>query len=195
MVELHGGTVTLESQVDRGSRFTVTLPWLQSALTDQPLPGGQKPPHGQAPEPLAQQPAATRPLVLLVSQDATTLHLIQDYLGFKGYEVAVIATAAESLNEGLACSPAAIVLDLPAQLDEQNHPVTLIRTNPQLDEIPIISLVAYEGAEPATNGATDAYLKKPIRLQELAQLIGATLAAKNAPESGVESRQRTPTLG
>ncbi len=34
MVDLHGGTVTVESQVEQGTRFIVTLPWLQEDHKD-----------------------------------------------------------------------------------------------------------------------------------------------------------------
>jgi PAS domain S-box-containing protein len=35
MAELHGGTVTVESQVGQGSRFIVTLPWLRPPLEEK----------------------------------------------------------------------------------------------------------------------------------------------------------------
>jgi len=38
LVQLHGGQVTVASEVGQGSRFTVTLPWQPPALTQQPVP-------------------------------------------------------------------------------------------------------------------------------------------------------------
>ncbi len=38
LVQLHGGQVTVASEVGQGSRFTVILPWQPPALTQQPAP-------------------------------------------------------------------------------------------------------------------------------------------------------------
>jgi PAS domain S-box-containing protein len=191
MVELHGGAVTLESQVDRGSRFTVTLPWQQSAAQGQPLAEAPDQPAARPREAAHKKTGADAPLVLLVSQDATTLHLIDDYLRFKGYEVAVVTTAADLAGHTPAHPPAAIILDvqprdLQPRLDEDEHPATLLRANPHLSAIPIILLTPHEGYEPVTTSPVDAALKKPIRLQELAQLIGTTITANGLPQATPE---------
>jgi DNA-binding response OmpR family regulator len=140
---------------------------------------------------------ADNPLVLLVSQDATTLHLIDDYLRFKGYEVAVIATPADLASHALARPPAAIILDLqPRDVqprpDEQEHPAALLRANPHLSVMPIILLTPHEAPEPVISCPVDAVLKKPIRLQELAQLIGETITTNRLsqdPPEVLDSRQ------
>lgn len=189
MVELHGGTVTLESQVDRGSRFTVTLPWREAAATGQPFDEEQKrpAPHPCGPAPV--QRRAAGPLVLLVSQDANTLQMIGDYLRFKGYEVTVVATAGEVVANDPAHLPAAIILDLQPPLAGDKHPAALLRTNPHLSATPIISLTAHEGSDPAATGYVDTCLRKPIRLQELAQLIEATVTVNGTPQANAQALQ------
>ncbi|RIK43997.1 MAG: hypothetical protein DCC55_03975 [Chloroflexi bacterium] len=186
MVGLHGGTVTLESEVERGSRFTVTLPWREPASPGQQFEnrkGASSRPH--RPAPVKKRPAG--PLVLLVSQDAATHQMIGDYLRFKGYEVTVVATVEEMVASVPGHTPAAVILDLQPLLEEDERPASLLRTAPHLSTVPIISLTANEGYKPAATGCADAYLRKPIRLQELAQIIEATVTANGSPQATLQT--------
>jgi signal transduction histidine kinase/DNA-binding response OmpR family regulator len=98
LVEAHGGTIEVSSQVDRGSRFTVRLPANASAVLAQrsPLPELQP----------------DKPVVLVVEDDPSAAELLRVYLEGAGYAVATTARGEEALRWATELRPNAILLDI-----------------------------------------------------------------------------------
>ena len=82
MVRLHGGNVSLESKLNEGSRFTVTLPWEPALATDAELrmksTGKFRP---------IRSDARDRPIILLIEDTKDTTVMVTDYLQMAGYQV------------------------------------------------------------------------------------------------------------
>lgn len=184
LTEMHGGSVTLASEVGAGSRFTVTLPQrpfthpLQSkeqAEKDQKTYGAL----------LRNGPTAVSPdqLILLVEDNEANIEIFVDYLQVWGYRVIVARSGSEALARAQAEAPDLILMDV--QLPEMDGltAVCEIRKTTQLQQIPIITLtaLAMQGdQERCLAAGANVYLSKPVQLRQLVLTIDRLLAEKTA---------------
>src|SRR6185369_16105920 len=95
LAEAHGGSVSLESRLGEGSRFTVHLP---AAALDAPAPTSPAPTSGE-------RWANARGRVLIVDDDARAAELLRTYLTSGGYEVTTVATGESGLEAARTWQP------------------------------------------------------------------------------------------
>jgi PAS domain S-box-containing protein len=189
LVELHNGKVNVESTYGEGSRFTVTLPWnsspKQPATEDtRPL----SPTRVLTPEsPVDENQTAnqadfskTSARVMLVDDNDINIKAISDFLMAKQYQVIVIHSGQEFLEQAPQMRPDIVLMDVQMPGMDGLTAIQRIRAHqdPRIAEIPIIAITAL--AMPGDRerclaaGAND-YQSKPIRLQRLTQLIAQML--------------------
>lgn len=172
LADMHGGSISLESKVGRGSRFTVSLPWRTPPSledTDTALTAERRlfpsPMHMSAPS------AAT---ILLVEDNEANIETMADYLIAKGYYVVIARSGNEALVRATEEYPDLILMDIQMPGMDGVEAIRYIRGDPKLAGIPIIALTAL--AMPGDRehclqaGATD-YVSKPVSLQKLMLLI------------------------
>lgn len=169
MVRLHGGNVSLESKLNEGSRFTVTLPWEPALATDPEL---RLKSTGKF---RAIRPdAKDRPIILLVEDTKDATIMVTDYLQMNGYQVLSARDALTGIDLAKRSRPDLVLMDIHLPGMDGLEATRRLRADPEFRTLPIIALTAL--AMPGDRerclaaGATD-YVTKPVSLKKLAALI------------------------
>ncbi len=163
MSELHGGSVGVESELGRGSRFTISLPW--PTLTEDR-------PRLQPPTAFVLPPPAARPRrALTVEDSAIAAEQLTHLLTEMGIANVVHTQADGALEKAVTAQPGVILLDLFLPDESGWNVLTRLRLDPRTRDIPIIIVsVLDERARAAQLGASG-YLVKPVARADLQALL------------------------
>ncbi len=172
LAELHGGSVSLQSEEGKGSRFTVALPWKDAAPETlvSAAAGMDAIPYMNNPI-IDQKNKAT---VLLVEDNATNMLTILDYMDALGYSVVTASDGYEALAKAAESAPDVILMDIQMPHMDGLEAIRRLRADPQFATTPIIALTAL--AMPGDRercleaGATE-YMSKPVKLKALATMV------------------------
>ena len=173
LTELHGGSLQIESEVTRGSRFTISLPWTNTddSVTGVEVRNQLSPMIDPS---LATHENAIPPLVLLVDDSLVSIRGVRDYLIFKGFRVEEAANGQAAIERADSLHPDFILMDVQMPGMDGLEAIRRIRVRPGLSETPIIALtaLAMPGDRDRTleAGATE-YVSKPVPLRQLHDLI------------------------
>ena len=173
LTDLHGGSVSLESTLGEGSRFTVTLPW-QGSVQD---PGSQGTnPSSALSEPVLPLAPGTSPLVLIAEDNEDNITTVSDYLLARGCRIVVARNGLEAVERAREVSPDIILMDM--QMPEMDGLEATRRlraaASPGLAGVPIIALTALAmpgDRERCLEAGADEYLSKPVGLKRLVEVI------------------------
>lgn len=169
MVRLHGGSVAVESESGKGSRFTVILPWEPALATDAML-RMKSTGKFRAIKPDAKD----RPVVLLVEDTKEVTMMIVDYLEMAGYQVLAASDGLNGIEQAKDKHPALILMDIQLPGMDGLEATRRLRADPDFRTVPIIALTALamrgDRERCLAAGATD-YLSKPVSLKKLVQMI------------------------
>lgn len=158
MVELHGGSVAVHSEVGQGSRFTVSFPWhgtdtMVEQLTEQEI--FDNPPY-----------LAPWHTVVIVEDSPSTQVQLKRYFDEGGVAIRAFAEGKEALASILAQPPDLIVLDIFLPDSSGLDILAEIRANPHTAEVPVlIASVMDDKAKALAAGADDCLVKPFTRSQ------------------------------
>lgn len=171
---MHGGSIAVESEIGRGSRFTVSMPWQLSTDKQAELQSDTILQNGYSvPKVLQRQ---SKPLVLLAEDNEANIQMIFDYLTVTNHQVLVARNGIEAIKQAQEKQPDIILMDIQMPEMDGLEAIRQLRTDPRLASTPIIALTAL--AMPGDKerclaaGATD-YMSKPIGLKQLTEVIKA----------------------
>jgi CheY-like chemotaxis protein len=177
IASLHGGSVSVVSEVGQGSQFTLSIPW-QSQGTCQPdadLPNSSG--SRQLANALIVHPLP--PLVLLAEDDEINIDLFQAYLVHCGYQLVLARNGIEAVKMAKAYHPQLILMDIQMPQMDGLEAIQLIRQEPNCAQIPIIALTALampEDQEKCLAAGASRYLTKPVKLKHLSGQIETLLS-------------------
>ena len=177
LVELHDGSVTVESVFGEGSRFIVTLPWITKispSVSEHTESAWQASPKSV--------PANLRPLgkVLIVDDNPSLLEMLTDYLEGKNFSAASVRSGIELLEKIEAIKPDVILMDIQMPGMDGLEAIRRIRAfeDRSIASIPIIAVTALAmrgDRELFMAAGANGYVSKPIKLNELVETIQSQL--------------------
>jgi DNA-binding response OmpR family regulator len=193
-VELHGGSVSVESELGVGSTFTFRLPVRRPAGTEGPL-------QSVAPEEAKLRnefrssfkstditsnqasPAAGAATILLVEDDQAAVDLLTIYISGAGFNVAVARNGEEGLAMARNLHPAGITLDISLPRLNGWDFLMLIKGDRRTADIPVIIVsMLDERGKGFALGAAD-YLVKPVNRDELLATLRRFTAKDQDPDA------------
>ncbi len=183
-VEMHGGSVTLESRFGEGSDFTFTIP---GVLT--PRPQAEEASLSERPEGvtrLTHDADGQGDLILVVEDNPINLKLVRDILKASGYRVAESTTGEEALDALKFIRPDLILMDIQLPGMDGLRAARLLRDNPETRDIPVVALTAHvmKGDEVRAKEAGCAgYIPKPIEPGNFPRQIAAFLQRGGNPDT------------
>ncbi|HEY9826926.1 MAG TPA: response regulator [Stenomitos sp.] len=172
IVELHGGQVTLTSEVGVGSCFTIDLPCRTATQT---TPSQQRQEKKQS---VTSSQATVKPFILLAEDNDANIATISSYLEAKGYRLLVALNGIEAVRLALSENPDLILMDIQMPQMDGLEAIRSIRSNPQFLDKPIIALTALAmtgDRERCLAAGASEYLAKPINLKQLINVIETLL--------------------
>ena len=171
LVELHGGNITVESNLGEGSTFTFLIPQtspVEAAGTDTLEAVSLHFPWMKE----------EAPLILVVEDDLSTAELLTLHLTQAGYKVAHAFDGEEALEKAKNLKPFAITLDVMLPKKDGWEVLQELKSDQKTSDIPVIIHSIIDNKDLAfALGATD-YLLKPLDKEALISKLEEITVAK-----------------
>ncbi|MEA5464948.1 ATP-binding protein [Leptothoe sp. PORK10 BA2] len=172
LVELHGGHVTVTSNVGVGSCFVIELPYISSAVGDPPFNPASAARLSRSG--IDQSSTMTPLLILLAEDNEANIIPLATYLQAQGYRMQVAHNGQIAIELAQAEPPDIILMDIHMPVMDGLTAIHRIRQLPDLAHIPIIALTALAMKEDQVRcleAGADLYISKPIKLKQLTLAI------------------------
>ena len=178
MVRLHGGNVSVESKEGEGSRFIITLPWVdvEESFFAAKLPRKTGPLSVQTYDSAGEKKHHAK--ILIVEDTDSITMLLSEYLQYKGYEILAARNGMEGVMLAVKEKPDLILMDVMMPVMDGVEATKMIRAEKDLAKVPIIALTALAmpgDKERCLQAGMNEYLSKPVQMTDLYRLVTSLL--------------------
>jgi len=176
MTEMHGGTISLSSEVGVGSCFSINLPY-DSVSPPVEADSSSDNIHPQS-LPISVQ-AEDSHLILLAEDNEDTITLMVSYLDYCGYRLILAKNGLEAIALAQTHRPDLILMDIQMPELDGLESIQRIRQDSHIKHIPIVALTALamgSDRERCLEAGANLYLSKPVNFKQLVLSIQKLLA-------------------
>lgn len=154
LTELHGGSISVESKIDQGSRFTVSLPW-----------------KNITPDNTKQSQAISKATILVVDDNPQIIIKI-----LSDFYIIIAANAIQAIEKTKEVQANIILMDLKMPTMDGLEAIRKIRKhNKTIPIITITALIIPGDKERTLEAGANIYLTKPLNLNTLLNNINSLL--------------------
>ena len=188
LVELHDGTIRVESELNKGAKFIVELP--KKERVDEPVSSEEEiiiVPKSVKENMLvvteSASPAAPHPL-LIIDDESEILDMLECFLS-SDFKILKASNGIDGLSLVQTTLPDIVICDVMMPKMNGTDFLQLMKGDKKLAHIPVIMLTAKTSEEDqmvAFDCGADAYLTKPISLKYLRKRIDQLLARVESAE-------------
>jgi signal transduction histidine kinase/DNA-binding NarL/FixJ family response regulator len=183
LVQMMGGTISLQSEENRGSRFRISIPHVPVAAASI----RNEPDNAFNPDEITFAPAT----VLVVDDVATNRLLVKEFLRQAQITTIEAENGQDAVMLAEAHKPDVVLMDLRMPVLDGLEAMKQIAANPDTQMIPVIVLTASGMAEEKERMMAQGfagYLTKPIRKATLFQELVRFIAYTREEKSGADER-------
>lgn len=189
LVELHGGSILVLSDWDKGSTFIVRMPMMVNSQADGDDVARRV--SGVLP------PSTTPQRVLIVEDKPHARQILQSYLSESGYEIEIAANGIEALEKAKQWKPDVITLDILLPVKDGWQVLRELKQHPLCKNIPVIIISMLDERNVGFGlGAVD-YFVKPVQkdalLESLRKVTGTRLKLRQSAKILVIDDDRSVT--
>jgi PAS domain S-box-containing protein len=181
MARLHGGSVSVESQVGGGSRFTILLPWEPAIAVDASTRL-----RNTGKFRAIDTTVTNRPTILVVEDTREVVMMLVDYLEMSGFKMITAQDGTDGIQQAKLFHPNLILMDVMMPGMDGFETARRLRLDPEFRDTPIIALTALampSDRQRCLDAGMDEYISKPVNLKALVKLIQSILVEKDNPKS------------
>jgi len=173
LVDLLGGRISVESEIAKGSTFTITMP----IMSDRVLEDKEK-----AKDEILKGEAAldrSKKVILAIDDEPNVILLLKEDLVEEGYQIVGAFSGEEGIKKAKEIKPFAITLDIIMPGKDGWETLNELKADPDTKDIPVIIVSILENRDLGYSLGVDDYLVKPIKKEALL----ATLNRLSIPET------------
>lgn len=176
-----GGDLTAQSEVGKGSSFTLTVPTVYRSREEakasrsaagEPVQEEVQPPLG--PTSLPQRNS----LVVCIDDDPEVLLLLKNHLVAEGFEFFGVRDSRNAVNVVRQYKPVLVTLDIMMPDQDGWQILQELKSDPELKDIPVVIHSVVENKALAVSLGAESYLVKPVEAEKIISVVRSYIGAE-----------------